>query len=169
MSRSLQNTELAETPTGIVGVRPIAVRMRRATAILIVCGLKMLGCGGPSGPQRVAVDGSILSSEKLLPSGTIRFLPEPGNNGPIAITTVNGGLYRFTEADGPYPGNYKVSVNLELDYSVLAKMSSSSSEAPPMNWEEKVTVPDKKSVTLHFDWPASKGSSEADASRKTTP
>lgn len=169
MPRSLQNAELAEPPKGIVGVHPIAVRMRRATATFIVCSLTMLGCGGPSGPQRVAVDGSILSSEKLLPNGTIRFLPEPGNNSPIAITTVTGGLYRFTEADGPYPGKYKVAVNLELDYSVLAKMSSSSSEAPPMNWEEKVTVPDQQSVTLHFDWPANKGLSGADVSPKTTP
>ena len=130
----------------------LGLRSRSLLIGLITASL-LMGCGKSSGPQRVAVDGAIVSSDKLIPNGTIRFLPEPGNNGPVAIVTVTDGLYRFTNENGPYPGKYKAAVNLELDYSVLVKMSSSTSEPPRMNWEEAVTVPDQKRATLHFYWP----------------
>lgn len=128
--------------------------------VLSACGL-LLGCGKKADQHRVAVDGSIISSDKLLPNGTIRFLPEQGNNGPVAVTTVSGGLYRFTNADGPYPGKYRAVVNLELDYSALAKMSSTSSESPRMNWEAAAIVPDKARATLHFDWPDMNSAAES--------
>ena len=80
------------------------------------------------------------------------FCQNPATTG-VAITTISGGLYQFTNENGPYPGKYKAVVNLELDYSVLVKMSSSASEPPRMNWEEAVAVPDHKRATLHFYWP----------------
>lgn len=119
------------------------------------CGLiivSLTGCGGQAEPRRVAVQGSVIVDDKLVPDATVRFLPEKGNNGPVAVTGVKGGLYNFTKLNGPYPGKYKVSVNLELGS--LSKVASDDPNAPPppMQWEQEVTVPDQESVTQHFLW-----------------
>lgn len=114
--------------------------------------LAMIGCAGKAEPRRVAVRGSVIVGDKLVPDATVRFLPEPGNTGPVAMTGVVGGLYNFTKLDGPYPGKYKVSVNLEL--ASLSKIASDDPNAPPppMQWEQEVTVPDQESATQHFLW-----------------
>lgn len=121
----------------------------------VVCGMvivSLAGCGTKAEPRRVAVRGSVIVGEKLIPDGTVRFLPEAGNVGPVAVTEVVGGLYHFSKLDGPYPGKYKVSVNLEL--SSLSKMDSEALNAspPPLQWEQVVTVPDQESATQHFLW-----------------
>lgn len=114
--------------------------------------LAMLGCGGKAEPRRVAVRGSVIVGDKLVPEATVRFLPEKGNAGPVTMTGVSGGLYNFTNLDGPYPGKYKVSVNLELGS--LTKITSEDPNAPPppMQWEQEVIVPDQESATQHFLW-----------------
>ncbi len=81
-------------------------------ALMLLGLLTLIGCGGKAEPRRVAVRGSVIVGDKLVPDATVRFLPEPGNTGPVAWTSVSGGLYNFTKLDGPHPGKYKVSVNL---------------------------------------------------------
>ncbi len=127
----------------------------RLLAGFCFCGLIIVsfaGCGAKAEPRRVAVRGSVIVGDKLVPDATVRFLPEPGNAGPVAVTEVSGGLYNFTKLNGPYPGKYKVSVNLELGS--LSKMASDDPNAPPppMQWEQEVTVPDQESATQHFLW-----------------
>ena len=127
----------------------------RLLAGFCFCGLmivSMTGCGTKAEPRRVAVRGSVIVGDKLVPDATVRFLPEQRNAGPVAVTGVNGGLYKFTKLDGPYPGKYKVSVNLELGS--LSKIASDDPNAPPptMQWEQDVTVPDQESATEHFLW-----------------
>lgn len=64
------------------------------------CGLLVvtfLGCGTKSEPHRVAVRGSVIVGDKLVPEGIVGFLPETGNAGPVAMTRVVGGLYNFTK------------------------------------------------------------------------
>jgi len=112
----------------------------------------LIGCGANAEPRRVAVRGSVIVGDKLVPEATVRFLPEKGNVGPVAMTGVVGGLYNFTQLDGPFPGKYKVSVNLEL--SSLSKIASQDPNAPPppTQWDQEVTVPDQDSATQHFHW-----------------
>ncbi len=114
--------------------------------------VSLTGCGAKSEPRRVAVHGSVIVGDKLVPEATVRFLPEAGNAGPVAMTNVVGGLYNFTKLDGPYPGKYKVSVNLE--FSSLSKTASDDPNAPPppMQWEQEITIPDQESATHHFLW-----------------
>ncbi len=127
----------------------------RLLAGFCFCGwmiVSLTGCGTKQEPRRVAVRGSVIVGDKLVPEATVRFLPETGNAGPVAMTSVVGGLYNFTKLDGPYPGKYKVSVNLELGS--LSKIASDDPNAPPppMQWEQDVTVPDQESATQHFLW-----------------
>ncbi len=121
-------------------------------ALILLGSLTLIGCGGKPEPRRVAVRGSVIVGDKLVPDATVRFLPQPGNPGPVAWTSVSGGLYNFTKLDGPYPGKYKVSVNLEL--SSVSKIASDDPNAPPppMQWEQEVTVPDRDAATQHFLW-----------------
>lgn len=125
-----------------------------------------LGCGAKQEPRRVAVSGSVIVGDKLIPEATVRFLPAAGNSAPVAVTTVSGGLYHFTKLDGPYPGKYTASVNLEL--SSLSKMATDDPQAPapPMQWEQEITVPDEDSATQHFLW---KSADELKSEAKKSP
>jgi hypothetical protein len=127
-------------------------------ACLLVLSLALFGCGGSSEPRRVAVDGAVIVGETVIGEATVRFLPEPGNSGPVVATSVVDGLYRFSQLDGPYPGKYKVLVNLELG--AISKLATErpNEPPPPTNWEVLVTVPDQESATQHLVW---KGASEA--------
>ena len=127
------------------------MRLLSGLSRVLLCGV-MLGCGAKPDPRRVVVRGSVIVGDKLVPEATLRFLPEPGNTGPVAMTDVKGGLYNFSKLDGPFPGKYKVSVNLELGS--ISKIASEDPNAPPppMQWEQEVTVPDQESATQHFLW-----------------
>lgn len=123
----------------------------------------IVGCGGKAEPRRVAVRGSVIVGDKLVPEATVRFRPAPGNPAPVAVTSISGGLYNFTNLDGPYPGQYTAVVNLER--SSLSKMASDdpNAPAPPTEWEQDVTVPDEESATQHFLW---KNAAERNADTK---
>ena len=131
--------------------------------IVVLMATSLIGCGGSKSPARVAVHGSVMTTEGFIANGTIRFLPQPGTNGPVATTTVKDGLYRFSADDGPYPGDYKAAVNLELDHAELSKLSSLSEQAPRMNWEQLVTVPNASQAIQHLEW---KGESDTPAPKK---
>lgn len=127
------------------------MRLLSGLCSLLLCGV-LIGCGVKLEPRRVVVRGSVIVGDKLVPEATVRFLPEPGNTGPVALTDVKGGLYNFSKLDGPFPGKYKVSVNLELGS--ISKIASEDPNAPPppMQWEQEVTVPDQETATQHFLW-----------------
>ena len=138
----------------------------RCLSVALMTGLLMIGCGTKSERRRVAVRGSVIVGDKLLPEATVRFLPDKGNAGSVVLTSVVGGLYQFTKLDGPTPGRYKVQVNLELGSG--AKMSSDdpNAEPPPSQWEQDVTVPDEDSATQHLLW---KSAAELKAEAKDKP
>ena len=126
--------------------------MRLLKGICVLMAATLIGCGAKADVHRVAVHGSVIVGGKLVPEATVRFLPEIGNSGAVAMTSVVGGLYNFTKLDGPTPGKYKVSVNLEL--SSLSKVASDAPNAPPppSQWQQEVTVPNEDSATQHFLW-----------------
>lgn len=132
----------------------------------LLAGLLLIGCGTKSEPRRVAVRGSVIVGDKLVPEATVRFLPDKGNTGAVVVSSVVGGLYNFTKLDGPTPGRYKVLVNLELGS--LSKMATDDPnvEPPPSQWEQEVTVPDEESATQHFLW---KSAAETNAEAKDKP
>jgi len=113
----------------------------------------------------------VIAVKGLVPKGTIRFLPQAGNNRPMAMTSVQEGLYGFTKTDGPYPGKYKVIVNLEPELKDLAKIAreNPSSSPPPMTWEDEVTLPDEDTATQHFMWLKDDDTAMPKTKKKPTP
>ncbi len=134
--------------------------------VVCFCALIIVGCGNKTDQGRIAVNGAVIEGDYFIGDGTIRFLPQAGNNGPIALTDVKDGFYHFSKQDGPYPGNYKVIINLEIDLEALSKISKERVDAvaPKMSWEENVAVPKEGSATINFLLDVTK----ADASSKST-
>ena len=120
---------------------------------LCLVGTLSVGCGTVGAPHRVQVHGAVTTNDSMIAAGTIRFIPQPGNRGSIAVTSIKDGVYHFSSANGPYPGEFKVVVNLELDHAEFVSMGSSSSALPKTTWETAVTVPTEAKAIRHFTWP----------------
>ncbi len=93
--------------------------MRNVFANSLQCGSLMLccvlllvtsGCGRPTGPQRVAVQGAILFDGQPLPAGQIRFIPTEGTKGPSAAGSVKKGFFEFNSTNGPIVGKHRVEI-----------------------------------------------------------
>ena len=81
--------------------------------VVMVCSVVLLvtsGCGRPTGPQRVAVQGTILFDGQPLQAGRIRFIPTEGTKGPSAAGSVEKGFYEFTSSNGPVVGKHRVEI-----------------------------------------------------------
>lgn len=84
-----------------------------AASTLVV--LLTAGCGGYSGPPRVAIHGAILFQHEPLKSGRITFIPTDGSKGPAAVATVSDGFYDFNTRTGPIVGKHKVQIEAIVD------------------------------------------------------
>lgn len=74
-----------------------------------LCVLSCLGCGGPSGPEYVAVSGTVSIDGKPVEKGVISFVSEDGKR--TAAGQIVDGAYEIPQQDGPSPGQQKVSIN----------------------------------------------------------
>lgn len=80
----------------------------RITSILLLVAL-LTGCGGPAGPERCAVSGSVSFEGEPIESGTITFLPEDGK-GVSAGGAIQQGRYSIDAAAGPGVGQHRVEI-----------------------------------------------------------
>src|SRR5688500_11184148 len=85
----------------------------RLITLSALCLFIIAGCGGPSGPTRKALRGSITVDGIKLEQGAISLRPVDGHSAPAAVTTVEMGSYRFTSENGPLPGPYAVKINID--------------------------------------------------------
>lgn len=67
------------------------------------------GCGGPSGPERAEVFGTVTFDGEPISQGSISFLPQEGTNGPSAGGLIVDGKYDVSER-GPALGSYRVEI-----------------------------------------------------------
>ena len=102
------------------------MRMNHAFAAIACCALG-IGCGGPSripAPfEIVEVTGAVtLADGKPLPTGRLKFEPEPGQNARSEIAMVKAGKFSSSMA----AGKYRVSIDVESGsrHGVLAKYRS---------------------------------------------
>ena len=68
------------------------------------------GCGGPAGPQRAAVKGTVAFEGKPVEQGTIAFLPAEGTDGPSAGAEIRNGEFTLSADDGPVVGEHRVEI-----------------------------------------------------------
>jgi hypothetical protein len=74
------------------------------TAMVATC----TGCGGSSGPEKVAVSGVVSVDGKPVTQGTIAFVSLEG--GRTTATQIKDGVYGIPRGDGPFPGPQKVTI-----------------------------------------------------------
>jgi len=68
------------------------------------------GCGGPEGPQRAAVQGTVTLDGQPIAEGTITFYPTGDTRGPSAGGEIRDGAYSLAAAKGPVVGTCRVEI-----------------------------------------------------------
>jgi hypothetical protein len=68
------------------------------------------GCGGPDGPERAAVQGTVTFDGEPVPEGTIKFIPTEGTTGPTSGGRIEDGKFHITEDVGPVIGRQLVAI-----------------------------------------------------------
>lgn len=84
---------------------------RRSTAlVLIALVFGSAGCGGDSGPKRMAVTGTVTLDDSPLIAGQIRLIPKEPLTGSGVMAEIAGGIFVFTEQSGPIVGEHRVEI-----------------------------------------------------------
>jgi hypothetical protein len=109
----------------------------RLIMLSALCLFTIVGCGGPSGPTRKELRGSITVNGIKLEQGAISLRPVEGHSAPAAVTTVEMGSYRFTSENGPLPGPYAVKINIDPE-SAQGKAIIRGATAPPGGQPESI-------------------------------
>lgn len=99
----------------------LPIGSRRAVSVSVVFGKKafkvctclgigilMAGCGGPQGPKRYAIEGTVTREDQPVDNGSIQFTPTAG--GPSTMSAITDGTYKFTTQSGPTAGKHSVQI-----------------------------------------------------------
>jgi len=115
----------------------------------LLCGLLLMGCSGPDGPERIPLEGIISGAEIAGDlNGTISLLPSAETKGPAANGLIRNGLYEFTSEDGPVAGNHRVLIDVEPPRGKL----DTAAEQAALQWkfEFQITVPSEAPFEADF-------------------
>lgn len=110
---------------------------RKLSVCFAVLCLAILGCGGgPKGPKRYAVSGTVRLDGKNAVSGQLSFSPDPnkGTQGPGALVDVKDGKFSILEANGPVKGSYLI------DGTIFDQPATSSAPRTPVGRLKQVAV-----------------------------
>lgn len=101
--------------------------------------LLAMGCGGSSGPPRVAVSGTITFDGQPLSQGTITFVP--AGEGTAASGEIENGQFSIPDDKGPSPGKCRVEV---VSFQETGKkVPGISDDASGMAAETKQIIPEQ--------------------------
>ena len=131
-------------------------RRHLTRALLLACGLGLLGCGGSdSGPRRFDVSGAATFDGKPIVNGSISFSPDTskGNSGPGSFAQIRDGNYETTAGMGPVGGPHVLTIM------GLAKLPGSGPPGeivPPLfsSYRMEVDLP-REDTSYDIDVPAS--------------
>ncbi|MCA9122764.1 MAG: hypothetical protein H6822_36430 [Planctomycetaceae bacterium] len=87
----------------------------RLFVLISLCGLFLLGCGGPSEPGRHAIQGVASVNGTNIAKGSISFFPAQGVSGRPVTTVIEAGEYHFTRENGPFAGEHRVVIGIEIE------------------------------------------------------
>jgi len=123
------------------------------------------GCsGGPDGPERIRVSGTIKREGIPIDEGSVIFRSVATGGGPdiSAATQITNGHYGFTDEDGPPVGKYKVEIVMyplrdksyvgkKVDAPVL-KDDRFKKPMPPSGWTKEAEVKgDEETPIVDFE------------------
>lgn len=84
----------------------IAVRF----SLIVFASCMLTGCGGPDGPPRAAVEGTVTLDGKPLATGMIRFVPTGGTPGQKVSVSIEAGEFSIDADHGPAVGKHRVEI-----------------------------------------------------------
>ena len=128
-----------------------------------------IGCGGgPAGPPRYDVSGSVTYDGKPLPVGHIMFQPDTnkGNSGPATtIRIVDGEFNSQSSGTGVVAGEHRVYIS---GYDGVADVANELPDGMPLfrRYEQQLSIEESNSG-LQFDVP--KGANEAPSNKGSRP
>ncbi len=79
--------------------------------LMCVC---LVGCG-QSGPERIAVSGTVLVDGQPLRAGSVQFIPAGETRGPAASAAVKDGKFELPANDGPLKGTQRIEVIVQKE------------------------------------------------------
>ncbi len=94
---------------------PAAASRRMVGLTLLFTASLTCGCGKVDGPQRAAVQGSVLLNGLPMPAGVIRFIPQGTTAGPKVTATIEVGHFELPAWNGPLVGEHRVEIELRND------------------------------------------------------
>lgn len=78
--------------------------------VLLLATSSLAGCSSKSGPDRVAVAGTVSLDGEPIKTGCIRFIPTEATKGPAAVAIIQEGAYSLSNNDGPVAGILRVEI-----------------------------------------------------------
>jgi len=119
------------------------------------------GCsGGPEGPKRYPLTGTVTREGKPMRQGFITMTPAGG--GPATQASITDGKYEFTEENGPVEGEQVVKIVRVLEKEVpegvapkdvdFSPETGFESPMPPGGWELKTTVSPDQDLSEPVDF-----------------
>jgi len=104
-------------------------------------------CGGPARtPNRIPLEGRIVTATGKPVNGSISFTPAKGTKGLAATSSIVEGNYRFTTSDGPQAGKYNVTVILNA-----TAVPASKKTAPAKSQDRESFDADLSATRLRLD------------------
>lgn len=89
------------------------ISSRTASSLLLLSGLTFasaIGCGKPSGLDKVVVSGQVTLDGQPISNGEIRFIPSAGTIGPVSGGPIKDGVYTAKGKGGVPLGNHQVEI-----------------------------------------------------------
>ena len=124
--------------------KPRTQRYGWLLALLVLQG----GCGNPAELNRLPVFGTITGFPGT--TGSISFIPAPGNKGPGAVASIQNGKYQFDATNGPTPGPHEVLISLTLGKHLPAGSSAAYNPKSTAPLRLKANVPAQSPFRLDF-------------------
>jgi hypothetical protein len=105
--------------------------LQRRSHSLLVSSLALIcavGCGKPTGLEKVVVSGTVTLDGQPIPNGEIRFIPAPGTTGPVSGGPIKDGAYVAKGKGGVPLGEHLVEIKA---YRAMAKGPGQAASADP--------------------------------------
>lgn len=116
-------------------------------------GMLLVGCGGPSGPPRYALKGTVTLNGAPVPKGELNLEPDSskGNAGPTAIAQIVNGQFDLPADRGTAGGPYKARISgYDGVPTKLGEMEMPDGTSLFSNYTQDVDLP-KSNSTLDFN------------------